>query len=153
MKTWLHVPTHRVLQVSNFATRYVIVRSKSNLIITSSSTRSAFASSKSENRSMEDYNSRWEDHWKTGPDGDGLKQGQLFDATKSSAALDSLIATGSLGDLSDKKVFIPGCGRGYDLITFVKAGAKSALGLELAPSAVSSTLNKKKKKKKKFPLI
>jgi hypothetical protein len=87
---------------------------------------------------MDDYNSRWEKNWKAGPDGDGLKPGQLFDATKSSAALDALIAGGSLGDLSDKRVFVPGCGRGYDLVTFVKAGAKEALGLELAPTAVSS---------------
>lgn len=87
---------------------------------------------------MEEYNSRWEKNWKSGPDGDGLKQGQLFDATKSSAALDALIADGPFGlsNLREKRIFVPGCGRGYDLVTFVKAGAKEALGLELAPSAV-----------------
>jgi len=85
---------------------------------------------------MEEYNSRWEKNWKAGPDGDGLKQGQLFDAAKSSAALDALILDGSLGNLSEKRIIVPGCGRGYDLVTFVKAGAKEALGLEVAPSAV-----------------
>ncbi|RMZ53352.1 hypothetical protein APUTEX25_004840 [Auxenochlorella protothecoides] len=34
-----------------------------------------------------------------------------------------------------KRVFVPGCGRGYDPVTFIKAGAKEAIGLELAPSA------------------
>ncbi|KAF5831136.1 S-adenosyl-L-methionine-dependent methyltransferase [Dunaliella salina] len=34
-----------------------------------------------------------------------------------------------------KSVLIPGCGRGYDNATFVKAGAKEAVGLEVAPAA------------------
>jgi Thiopurine S-methyltransferase (TPMT) len=139
MNTYMHSATHQVLQVSSFVKRNFILRSNSNQRITFNRVVFASASSSSSHansNSMEDYNSRWENHWKTGPDGDGLKGGQLFDAMKSSPALDSLIVGGTL-DLSEKRVFVPGCGRGYDLVTFVKAGAKEALGLELAPSAVS----------------
>lgn len=140
MRTCCHASSYRGLQVASFVKRNFILRSHSQKVITTHSSfpQIASASSKSDN-SMEEYNSRWEKNWKAGPDGDGLKQGQLFDATKSSAALEALIADGSfgLGNLSGKRIFVPGCGRGYDLVTFVKAGAKEVLGLELAPSAVS----------------
>ena len=36
-----------------------------------------------------------------------------------------------------KRVFVPGCGRGYDLVALLAAGAEEAVGLELAPTAVS----------------
>ena len=86
---------------------------------------------------VEEYDKRWENHWKVGPDGTGLKAGQMWDALKSSPALEALVASGALGSLEDKRAFIPGCGRGYDLVTFVKAGVKEAIGLDLAPTAVS----------------
>lgn len=34
------------------------------------------------------------------------------------------------------KVYVPGCGRGYDCVAFYKAGAKTVVGLEIADSAV-----------------
>ncbi len=39
--------------------------------------------------------------------------------------------------LAGKRVFVPGCGRGYDLVALLAAGAEEAVGLELAPTAVS----------------
>jgi hypothetical protein len=138
----MYASTNRVLQVSSFVKHnLILLRSESHRKIISKSLSAS--ASKSENimateKNKEEYNSRWEKNWKAGPDGDGLKPGQLFDACKSPAALDVLIAGGSLGDLSDKRIIIPGCGRGYDVVTFVKAGAtREVLGLELAPTAVS----------------
>lgn len=37
--------------------------------------------------------------------------------------------------MAGKRVFVPGCGRGYDLVEFARAGAAAAVGLELAPTA------------------
>lgn len=68
----------------------------------------------------------------------GLKPGQAFDGAQSPPSLTALLRAGTLGDLSDKRVFIPGCGRGYDLVSFVNAGAAEAVGLELSPTAVAA---------------
>lgn len=86
---------------------------------------------------VEEYDKRWENHWNVGPDGTGLKAGQMWDSQDSPPSLKALIASGALGPLEDKRAFVPGCGRGYDLVTFVKAGVKEAIGLDLAPTAVS----------------
>ncbi|PRW56054.1 thiol methyltransferase 2 [Chlorella sorokiniana] len=80
----------------------------------------------------EAYHSRWEDQF-WGKDG-GLQPGQAFDAQRSSPALTDLLQRGGL-EAAGKRVLVPGCGRGYDLIEFVRAGAAAAVGLELAPSA------------------
>jgi hypothetical protein len=85
-----------------------------------------------------EYNARWEQNWHNG--GEGLPPGGMWDAHKSSPALDALLAAGTLGDLAGRKAFIPGCGRGYDLVTLVRAGAAEAVGLDIAPTAVSSCL-------------
>ncbi|KAL4418915.1 hypothetical protein ABPG77_003705 [Micractinium sp. CCAP 211/92] len=77
------------------------------------------------------YNSRWEDMWTA--DG-GLKPGQRFDATQSPPVLSRELANGGLS-AAEARVLIPGCGRGYDVETFVRAGASSVAGLELAPTA------------------
>lgn len=77
------------------------------------------------------YNNRWEDMWTA--DG-GLKPGQRFDATQSPPVLSRELASGGLA-AAGARVVIPGCGRGYDVESFVRAGAASVAGLELAPTA------------------
>lgn len=85
-----------------------------------------------------EYSQRWEKVWKGGESGTELLQpGQAFDAKQSSPALLTLLNDGTVNP-SGKRVFVPGCGRGYDLVTFIKAGAASAVGLELAPTAVAA---------------
>ena len=79
----------------------------------------------------EAYHSRWEGMWSK-----GLKPGEAFDAHASSPALTVLLERGRGLDVVGRRVFVPGCGRGYDLATFVRAGAALAVGLELAPSAL-----------------
>ena len=82
-----------------------------------------------------EYDQRWEGHWNG--DGKGLAEGALWDASKSSPALDAVLASGKCGDITkNTRAFVPGCGRGYDLVTFIKAGVQEAVGLDLAPSAV-----------------
>ncbi|PSC72662.1 S-adenosyl-L-methionine-dependent methyltransferase [Micractinium conductrix] len=80
------------------------------------------------------YSARWENMWTQ----DGvLKPGQAFDAAKSSPALSAQLASGGL-DVCGKRVLVPGCGRGYDLVEFARAGAGLAAGLELAPTAAAA---------------
>lgn len=78
-----------------------------------------------------EYHSRWETMWTA--EG-GLKPGQLFDAARSPPMLSAQLAAGSL-PAAGAHVLIPGCGRGYDVVLFVRAGAASVAGLELAPTA------------------
>ncbi|KAL6769478.1 hypothetical protein ACKKBG_A31170 [Auxenochlorella protothecoides x Auxenochlorella symbiontica] len=78
---------------------------------------------------VDEYQKRWEASWNA-----GLKPGERFDACQSSPALLDLLKRGTVA-VEGKRVFVPGCGRGYDPVTFIKAGAKEAIGLELAPSA------------------
>ena len=40
-----------------------------------------------------------------------------------------------------KSVLIPGCGRAYDVLSFARAGASSALGLDVAPTALAEARN------------
>eukprot|EP00889_Picochlorum_renovo_P000125 jgi/Picre1/27155/NNA_000124.t1 len=92
----------------------------------------------------EEYSKRWEIMWQGGNDqyevknGDGgiLKPGQSFDAGKSPPHLTECLAQNKLGDISNASVLIPGCGRGYDVISFARY-AKRVTGLELAPTAVA----------------
>lgn len=65
----------------------------------------------------------WEDAWREGRTG--------WDAGKSPPALRKLV---SRGVLPDGRALVPGCGAGYDVFTFAKAGW-SATGLDLAPTA------------------
>lgn len=97
--------------------------------------------------SAEEYSKRWEIMWNGGNDnfevknGDGgiLKPGQSFDAGKSAPHLTDFLQNKGLGDdIDEKTVLIPGCGRGYDVVSFVKYGAKDVTGLEIAPTAVAS---------------
>lgn len=85
----------------------------------------------------EAYQSRWEDNfW-----GKGLEQGVAFDASGSSPALVHLLSKRqpNLATTSTTTVLVPGCGRGYDLLTFMKhCNISQAVGLEISPSAVAT---------------
>lgn len=79
------------------------------------------------------YNEMWEDkYWK-----DGLRPGQAFDAAGSSPALVHLLREGGLS-VAGERVFVPGAGRGYDVVTFAQSGAAEVVGLDIAPSAVAA---------------
>jgi len=82
----------------------------------------------------EAYQSRWEDNfW-----GKGLEQGVAFDASGSSPALVDLTKRQPNLASSSTRVLVPGCGRGYDLLTFIKhCYVAQAIGLEISPSAVT----------------
>ncbi|KAL0054204.1 hypothetical protein WJX82_005368 [Trebouxia sp. C0006] len=75
------------------------------------------------------YDKRWNNIWEA-----GLEPGQAFDASATSPALLALIEQGKL-EVRGKKVLVPGCGRGYDVIDFAKQGALSVKGMELVPEA------------------
>ena len=90
--------------------------------------------------------SDWEKVWITGgKDGSLIMPGDKFDAGKPSPMLEHVIAASitdtninSFGavDVKDKRVLVPGCGRGYDVIAFYEAGASESLGIDLAPTGV-----------------
>ena len=82
----------------------------------------------------------WEGVWTTGgADGGKLMPGHKFDAGKSSPMLHAVISRdveahdGAHG-VEGRRVLVPGCGRGYDVLTFARAGASEAVGLEIAPT-------------------
>ncbi|KAG2432699.1 hypothetical protein HYH02_006683 [Chlamydomonas schloesseri] len=76
------------------------------------------------------YSDRWELLWSA-----GVGKGQRWDCAAPSPSLVDLLKSGKV-DAKGKRVFVPGCGRGYDLPVFRSAGASQVVGLELAPSAV-----------------
>jgi methyl halide transferase len=104
-----------------------------------------------------DYHSRWDRIWR-----EGCEPGQMFDKASASPQLLSLLSLplsveqqevlareGGYGDgaapppppLVDargKRCFVPGCGRGYDVAAFARAGAAEAVGLELSPAAAAA---------------
>ncbi len=59
---------------------------------------------------------------------------QAFDAQAPSPALTHLLTTGAV-ELAGRRMLVPGCGRGYDLIAFLRSGVAEAVGLELSTSA------------------
>jgi hypothetical protein len=59
---------------------------------------------------------------------------QAFDAQAPSPALTQLLSSGAV-DVARRRVLVPGCGRGYDLIAFLRSGVAEAVGLELSTSA------------------
>jgi hypothetical protein len=81
---------------------------------------------------VDQYSSRWESMWSQ-----GIAKGQAFDAGASSPSLRNLLTSGKI-DMRGQSVLVPGCGRGYDLVTFASAGASLAVGLELSSSAVNN---------------
>lgn len=62
---------------------------------------------------------------------------QRWDIANSAPSFRQLLASGQV-DIEDKKCLVPGCGRGYDVFNFAKAGAKLAVGVDLASTAVES---------------
>jgi hypothetical protein len=80
----------------------------------------------------QEYNKRWEEKFWSG----GLKPGEAFDAGSTPPALVELLEAGDSIDAAGKRAFVPGCGRGYDLLALLAAGCAEAVGLDLAPSAV-----------------
>lgn len=60
-----------------------------------------------------------------------------FDAGASSPALADLVRRDP-ALVAGRSVLVPGCGRGYDVATFVKAGAASAVGWDAVPAAVDA---------------
>lgn len=79
-----------------------------------------------------EYSKRWEEKF-WGREG-GLPQGEAFDAARSSPVLTKLLSSGEV-DVKGLRAFVPGCGRGYDVVEFVRQGADVVAGLELAPTA------------------
>ncbi len=87
-------------------------------------------------RTAAEMTAKWEGLW-----GAGLAPGDLFDARGPSPALLARLGGapgGALGGLEGQRVLVPGCGRGYDLAAFVRAGAAEAVGLEISPTARDS---------------
>lgn len=101
----------------------------------------------------QEYHARWDRIWT-----DGCAPGQFFDMTSSSPTLRALLSLPLLPeqaahlaaaaanggaeqpplpsiDARGKRVLVPGCGRGYDVVAFAQAGAGAAVGLELSPVA------------------
>lgn len=77
---------------------------------------------------------QWNGRWAA-----GLAPGQAFDAERSSPALVRMLREGRFPTVKDGRVLVPGCGRGYDCVSFVaEGGAAEALGLELSPVAVEA---------------
>eukprot|EP00877_Chromochloris_zofingiensis_P008226 jgi/Chrzof1/3657/Cz13g04010.t1 len=60
---------------------------------------------------------------------------QRWDAAQCSPQLLDLISSGAL-TVAGKRVLVPGCGRGYDVIAFAQAGAAASIGLEISPVGV-----------------
>ncbi|PNW83917.1 hypothetical protein CHLRE_04g215600v5 [Chlamydomonas reinhardtii] len=78
----------------------------------------------------ENFSDRWEREWSA-----GVGKGQRWDCSAPSPSLVDLLKSGKV-NVTGQRVFVPGCGRGYDLPVFRTAGAAQVVGLELAPSAV-----------------
>jgi len=77
----------------------------------------------------------WEGSWKS-----GIKPGDKFDASKSSPALVELLQRDDSPvpkDGTGKVALVPGCGRGYDLVTFAKLGY-AASGVEISETAAKA---------------
>ena len=84
-------------------------------------------------RTAAEMREKWEGLW-----GAGLAPGDRFDARGPSPALLARLGGahgGALGGVEGRRVLVPGCGRGYDLAAFMRAGAAEAVGLEISPTA------------------
>lgn len=62
---------------------------------------------------------------------------QLFDVGQPSVPLRDLIREERV-PVRGKRAFVPGCGRGYDVIAFAEGGASAAVGLELSGTAIAA---------------
>eukprot|EP00892_Ulva_mutabilis_P009053 jgi/Ulvmu1/651/UM010_0022.1 len=80
-----------------------------------------------------EYHSRWENMW-----ADGIDHGEAFDAYQSAPVLVELLQSDEGQALcKGKSAVVPGCGRGYDLVTFAKHGASKVVGFEISESAAA----------------
>lgn len=79
----------------------------------------------------DDYNSQWHALWEA-----GLQPGMHFDRGSASPLLHHLMGSKAV-PVAGKRFFVPGCGRGYDVIAAARAGAAAAVGLDLSPVAVA----------------
>jgi len=75
------------------------------------------------------YDQRWHDAWQT-----GVPPGQKWDVGKPTVAFSQFLDGGFLAT-QGKVAYVPGCGRGYDVVELAKRGC-SATGLDLAPESV-----------------
>eukprot|EP00401_Gymnodinium_catenatum_P078908 CAMPEP_0117470680 /NCGR_PEP_ID=MMETSP0784-20121206/7340_1 /TAXON_ID=39447 /ORGANISM="" /LENGTH=319 /DNA_ID=CAMNT_0005264775 /DNA_START=53 /DNA_END=1012 /DNA_ORIENTATION=+ len=78
----------------------------------------------------------------------GVAPGTMFDAAQTEPALERLVRSGSLrsvgcggGDLAAsegqrRRALVPGCGRGYALVTLAEAGF-DVTGIDIAPTAIT----------------
>ncbi|GBF92003.1 thiol methyltransferase [Raphidocelis subcapitata] len=81
---------------------------------------------------LREYNERWHQIW-----GAGLLPGQRFDAGASPPLLRHLLESGKV-PTAGRRVLVPGCGRGYDVVAAAAAGAALAVGLDICSLAVSA---------------
>lgn len=72
----------------------------------------------------------WEQMWT-----DGVPPGTKFDIGNVSVPLAKLLERKTVA-VEGRRTFVPGCGRGYDVVAFAKAGAAVSIGLELSGTAV-----------------
>ncbi|EFN58584.1 hypothetical protein CHLNCDRAFT_140753 [Chlorella variabilis] len=63
-----------------------------------------------------------------------------FDGSQASPALAHALASGDVS-VAGKRVLVPGCGRGYDVVEFARSGAQYTAGLELVPQAQQEAAN------------
>ncbi|KAF2020181.1 S-adenosyl-L-methionine-dependent methyltransferase [Aaosphaeria arxii CBS 175.79] len=90
-----------------------------------------------EGQSADTHPSRWDDLWKAGdflPWDRGFVNPALIDALNERK---ELFGSPKKEDGSRKKVLVPGCGKGYDLVLFAAYGY-DALGLEISENAVKA---------------
>ena len=73
---------------------------------------------------------RWKDIWQG-----GLKPNQRFDCGRAPPVLHHLVAERGVLHVAERTVFVPGCGRGYDVYALAKLGA-NVTGMELYEDAV-----------------
>lgn len=78
------------------------------------------------------YQSRWESIWS-----EGLKPGEVWDKMGPAKALVELLQSKAV---QGKRILVPGCGRGYDLVAFAEAGAEYCLGLEISEHAMKAAM-------------
>ncbi len=81
-----------------------------------------------------DEDGRWAKIWGEVPPGGRPP----FDAGASPRALVDLLASPAAPPVQGARVLIPGAGRGYDAATLVRAGAASAVALDIVPAAVDA---------------
>eukprot|EP00878_Enallax_costatus_P022107 GHUV01023442.1.p1 GENE.GHUV01023442.1~~GHUV01023442.1.p1 ORF type:complete len:180 (+),score=39.00 GHUV01023442.1:431-970(+) len=80
---------------------------------------------------------------------EGVDPGTKWDAGKCSPMLAKLLANKEL-HATNKRVLVPGCGRGYDVFCFARAGAQ-AVGLDLCTEAVAVAAGERDKELAQHP--